>query len=80
MFIGCGRIGTVHEFTIAYEDQKPIGILEGDWDTDEVIRNIIDKSNRVNNRIIFDKSPKRLVERIIKMVMEIRAEEKLDEH
>ncbi|MEK7662156.1 MAG: hypothetical protein AAB355_01470 [Patescibacteria group bacterium] len=79
MFIGCGRIGTVHEFTIAYEDQKPIGVLEGEWETDEVIRNIIDKSNRINNRIIFDKNPKRLVERIIKMVEEIRAEEKMDE-
>ena len=79
MFIGCGRIGTVHEFTIAYEDRKPIGILEGEWGTDEVIRNIMDKSNRVNDRIIFDKNPKRLVERIIEMVMKIRTEEKLDE-
>ena len=24
---GCGRIGTIHEFTIAFEDGKPIGIF-----------------------------------------------------
>ena len=29
IFLGCGRIGTIHEFTIAFEDNKPIGILEG---------------------------------------------------
>ena len=68
VFIGCGRIGTIHEFTIAYEDSKPIGILEGDWDMDEVLKNIMEKSNRVNDRIIFDSNPKRLVERVIALV------------
>lgn len=24
IFLGCGRVGTIHEFTIAFEDQKPI--------------------------------------------------------
>ena len=24
----CGRIGTLNEFTIAFEDQKPVGVLE----------------------------------------------------
>ena len=68
VFIGCGRIGTIHEFTIAYEDSKPIGILEGDWDMDEVLKNIMEKSNRVNDRITFDSNPKRLVERVIALV------------
>ena len=76
IFIGCGRIGTIHEFTIAYEDSKPIGILEGDWDMDEVLKNIMEKSNRVNDRIIFDSNPKRLVERVIALVEKIRQEEK----
>ena len=76
IFVGCGRIGTIHEFTIAYEDSKPIGILEGDWDMDEVLKNIMEKSNRVNDRIIFDSNPKRLVERVIALVEKIRQEEK----
>jgi len=74
VFIGCGRIGTIHEFTIAYEDNKPIGILEGDWETDEVIKNIMDKSNRINNKIVFDSNPKRLVEKIIELVKKDRIE------
>jgi uncharacterized protein (TIGR00725 family) len=69
VFIGCGRIGTINEFTVAYEDGKPIGILEGDWETDEVLKYIMKASNRVNNKIIFDADPKRLVEKVIKQVL-----------
>lgn len=65
---GPGRIGTIHEFTVAYEDGKPIGILEGDWDTDEVIKNIIAKSHRINDKIVFDSDPKKLVQKLIEMV------------
>ncbi|HVZ75859.1 MAG TPA: hypothetical protein VG934_01145 [Candidatus Paceibacterota bacterium] len=68
VFFGCGRIGTIHEFTIAFEDKKPIGILEADWETDEVIKDIIENGHRPNDRIIFDTDPKALVERVIEMV------------
>ncbi|MEK7179054.1 MAG: hypothetical protein AAB727_02245, partial [Patescibacteria group bacterium] len=30
VFIGCGRVGTIKAFTIAFEDKKPIGVLEGE--------------------------------------------------
>ena len=68
MLFGCGRIGTIHEFTIAFEDKKPIGIFEGDWKTDEVIKDILDNGHRPNDHIVFDTNPKSLVERIIAMV------------
>lgn len=67
VLVGCGRIGTINEFTVAFEDRKPIGILEGDWETDEVIKMIIEKGYRPNDKIIFDKSPKALVARIVEM-------------
>ncbi len=76
IIIGPGRIGTIHEFTIAYEDQKPIGVLQGTdgkWETDQVIKLIMDKSHRVNPKVIFDDDPKRLVARIIKMIDEERS-------
>ncbi len=66
---GPGRIGTYHEFTIAYEDEKPIGILQSDdWNTDEIIKEILDSSHRDKSNIIFDKDPKKLVEQVIEMV------------
>jgi uncharacterized protein (TIGR00725 family) len=49
VFFGCGRIGTIHEFTIAFEDKKPIGILEADWETDEVIKDILENGHRPND-------------------------------
>ncbi len=68
--IGPGRIGTIHEFTIAYEDGKPIGILEGEgkWQTDEVIKNILEKSHRINPKIVFDKDPKALIAKLKLMI------------
>jgi uncharacterized protein (TIGR00725 family) len=74
VIFGCGRIGTIHEFTIAFEDDKPIGILEGCWPTDEVIRNIIENSNRPHDHIIFDNDPDRLVKKIIAMIQKKREE------
>jgi len=34
----CGRIGTIHGSQIAFEDHKPIGILEGGWETDRYLK------------------------------------------
>lgn len=68
VIIGCGRIGTIHEFTVAFEDRKPIGILEGSWEMDETIRFILEKGHRKNPKIVFDSDPKRLIEKVIDLV------------
>lgn len=68
VLFGCGRIGTIHEFTIAFEDHKPIGILEEDWETDDIIKMIVEKGHRPNEKIIFDSDPKALVERVMELV------------
>lgn len=68
MLFGCGRIGTIHEFTVAFEDGKPIGVLEGGWETDEVIKDILAGGHRPNEFIVFDADPKALVEKVIALV------------
>ncbi len=68
VFIGCGRIGTIHEFTIAFEDNKPIGILEGDWDTAKDIKTLLENGHRPNSKIVFDSDPKELVRKVMKLV------------
>lgn len=65
---GCGRIGTIHEFTVAFEDGKPIGVLEGSWETDEELREIIEKGHRPNDKIVFNENEKKLVENIIELI------------
>lgn len=69
VIIGCGRIGTINEFAVAFEDRRPIGILEGTWETDEELRHIIDAAHRPNDKIYFDSDPKALVEKLIERVM-----------
>lgn len=77
VIFGCGRIGTVHEFVGAFQEGKVLGILEGDWNTDELLREIIALDvSRDHDLIIFDADPHRLVDRIIKKVHEIYADKK----
>jgi uncharacterized protein (TIGR00725 family) len=69
--VGCGRIGTINEFTIAFEDGKPIGILQGDWDTDEVFKTIIEKSHRaeeMKSKVIYSRDPKELISKLIELI------------
>ena len=79
VIVGCGRMGTINEFTIAFEDKKPIGILEGKWETDEVIRLLLEKSHRseeLAGKIVFSPDPKELLDKLI----EIIKREKLNNH
>ena len=76
VIVGCGRMGTINEFTIAFEDNKPIGILEGDWETDEVLKLIIEKSHRADERkgmIVFDKDPKKLLDKLVEVIEKTKA-------
>lgn len=68
VIIGCGRVGTIHEFTMAYEEGKPVGVLEGPWETDEIIKSIIGKKGAADKPIIFEKDPKKLVQRLIEIL------------
>ncbi|MBI4239552.1 LOG family protein [Candidatus Uhrbacteria bacterium] len=64
----CGRIGTLNEFTIAFEDNKPIGVLEGCGGTMEMIREIIKTGHRGSGKIVYDEDPKKLIEKIITLI------------
>lgn len=72
MVIGPGRIGTMNEFAVSFEDRRPIGILEGSWKTDEFLHEIIRNAHRPNEFIIFDSDPKALIERLIEMVQKVK--------
>ncbi len=72
MIIGPGRVGTLNEFSVSFEDRRPIGVLEGPWHTDEFLRDVIAAAHRPNNFIVFDSDPKAMVERLIEMVGEVK--------
>lgn len=66
VIIGCGRMGTLHEFTVAFETHKPIGVLEGLGGTTDLLKDILEKSHRAsdNPNIVFESSPKLLLDKL----------------
>jgi len=61
----CGRVGTLNEFTIAFEDKKPIGVLVGTGGTSDEIKYILKVSKRGKKDIIFENDPTMLVKKLI---------------
>lgn len=72
---GCGRIGTVHEFTVAFEDGKPIGIFEGPWEMGAELEEIVEKGHRINAKIAKGADPKKIVEDVIALVKKYKIAE-----
>ncbi len=64
----CGRLGTLNEFTIAFEDHKPIGVLTGTGGMADMLKDLVEKSHRGPGKVIYDPDPKRLVEKLIDMI------------
>jgi len=64
----CGRMGTLNEFTIAFEDNKPIGVLIGSGGTADRIQEIVSQAHRGPGKIVYESNPKRLIEKLLVLV------------
>lgn len=64
----CGRMGTLNEFTICFEDNRLIGVLEGTGGTADMIREIVETAHKGPGKIIYEKDPKKLVEKICRTI------------
>jgi uncharacterized protein (TIGR00725 family) len=66
--IVCGRMGTLNEFSIAFEDNKPIGVLTGSGGTADMLKEIVKNSHRGPGKIVYDSDPKALIKKLLKLV------------
>lgn len=64
----CGRMGTLNEFTIAFEDQKPQGVLTKSGGISDMVEGIIANAHRGKGKIVFDSDPAQLLEKVISLV------------
>lgn len=64
----CGRMGTLNEFTIGFEDEKPIGVLVGSGGTADMVKGIVANSHRGPGKIVYESDPKALVKEVLKLV------------
>lgn len=60
-----GRMGTLNEFTAAYEENEIVGVLEGSGGTANLVRQILAAAKKGKRKVIFDTDPMRLVEKVI---------------
>jgi uncharacterized protein (TIGR00725 family) len=63
-----GRVGTLNEFTIAFEDKKPQGVLTGTGGESDELKHILEIAHRGMGKVIFDPNPKTLVEKVLARV------------
>ncbi len=66
----CGRMGTLNEFTIAFEDQKVCGVLEGTGGMADMLRDILEKSHRGMGKTIFSKDIPTLLDMVERAIGE----------
>lgn len=63
-----GRLGTLNEFTIAFEDQKPQGILTGTGGMSDMLQEILERSHRGMGKTVFDSDPERLLDKVTALI------------
>ena len=66
-----GGIGTLNEFTIAYDEGKVIGVLEGTGGVADRIKQIVSLSSKdTGSELVFESDPEVLVDRCLQLASE----------
>jgi len=77
-----GGIGTLNEFTAAFEEGKFVGVLSGTGGISDKIEEIVKFCNRheeFHDLVVIDKDPKKLVEKVILKIKEGKVPRYTDE-
>ena len=68
VFLG-GGIGTINEFTVAFEEGKPMGILTGTGGMSDHFLEMIEEADRsIPPNLICESDPHRLIEKLIQAI------------
>lgn len=57
----CGRIGTLNEFTCAFEENEIAGVLTGSGGVADEIERILVAANKGRRKVFFEGDPKKIV-------------------
>lgn len=68
----CGRIGTLNEFTVAFEDKKTLGVLVGSGGIADEIKELTEIAHKHECKVLYEKDPNKLVHGIVKDLEEMR--------
>lgn len=67
-----GRTGTLNEFTIAYDDSRPVGVLDSGGIT-KLIPEVIKIANKGTAPVVYESNPKKLVKKLVKACDNLKA-------
>ncbi|MBI5788551.1 MAG: LOG family protein [Candidatus Schekmanbacteria bacterium] len=66
-----GRSGTLGEFSIAYDEGKLIGVLEGTGGITEIIQDLVEKLKKpTGSKVVYSSNPKELIEKLLELYRE----------
>ncbi len=68
VIVGCGKLDALHEFTLALQEGKPVGVLRGAWETDEVIKRLVGEHPKSHMAVVFEDDPERLVAKLVELI------------
>jgi len=64
-----GGVGTLNEFTVAYDEEKVVGVLVGSGGVSDHIDEVLKICDReVTDFVVFDEDPKTLIEKVIEAI------------
>lgn len=82
VIVACGGFGTLNEFTIALEDDKPLGILTGTCGVADEIYGLLEKVKDPHHhgagRLVFSDDPKELIAKLNEIIDKDRKSVKID--
>ncbi len=68
VILGLGKLHGLHEFVIALRAGKPVGVLTGEWETDDVVSRLAEEGKHSHIPIVFEDDPERLVLKLIELI------------
>ncbi len=68
----CGRIGTLNEFTVAFEDKKPLGVLVGSGGIADEIKEITEIAHKHECSVLYEEDPEKLVKELLRDLEKMR--------
>ncbi len=69
----CGRIGTLNEFTVAFEDKKPLAVLTNSGGIADELKELTEVAHKHECSVLYEDDPEKLVVDLLRDLEQNRA-------
>ena len=68
VILGLGKLEGLHEFGLALQAGKPVGVLKGNWEMEEFVEKLSLAGKHSHIPIVFEEDPEQLVLKLIELI------------